>query len=86
MVTDFIVSDEDESKRLTNSSSVYHVAASFWFGLLKSVCVYCFIHGGEVENLNAWKPSEVEFQKIILFPQFSKFFPVGNFLIWKHSA
>ena len=52
MVTDFIVSDEDEQcyELLTVLKCIPRQLLS-GLNLLKSVCVYCFIHmGGSVEK------------------------------------
>lgn len=67
VVTDFIVSDEDEWCCELIASQLVPLQLLLGLDLLKLVCVYCFIQMGVVvvnENLNTWKPSEVVFQMI----------------------
>lgn len=65
MVTDFIVSDEDEQCCELTVLKLVPLQLPFGLDLLKSACIYCFIRMRGLKNLNTWKPSEVEFQKII---------------------
>lgn len=82
MVTDFIVSDEDEQcYELTVLKCIPRQLLS-GLNLLKSVCVYCFIHmGGSVEKPKCMETKWGGASEDNSQPHNSLWnsFPVGNF-------